>query len=167
MAERLAALPPTATVVDVGGGRVPFRRLSPSGKGDQNRRSRRPPRRARCEHRRRRDDVADVTRRMPFESGSVDVVASEAVLEHLTDIELHRRFRACHEAGRALHQPVLVEVLTPRDREPDLPEAWSSRLLRTLVPGAAGSASGLTTTARIRPSSRLLEGTASRCRACA
>ena len=140
MAERLAALPPSATVVDIGGGRhCHFAAFRPPGSQirivavDVSR-----------EELAANADVdetkiADVTRGLPFESGSVDVVASEAVLEHLTDIESFIVDSARVTKPGGLFISLFSSRFSPHAiANRMLPEAWSSRLLRTLVPGSGG-----------------------------
>lgn len=63
--------------------------------------------------------LADVTEGLPFEPASVDLITSEAVLEHLADTErlISHCARVVRPWGR-VHQPLLVEVLPTRSREP-------------------------------------------------
>lgn len=140
ISERLASLSAPALVVDVGGGRhCHFARVRPAEGAitivavdlsveelaantdvDETR-------------------VADVTKEMPFESSSVDVVASEAVLEHLTDTE---SFVA--NCARVLKPGGAFIALFSSKFSPHaianrvLPESWSAALLRTLVHGSSG-----------------------------
>jgi SAM-dependent methyltransferase len=83
--------------------------------------------------------VADVTKDFPFERASVDLVASEAALEHLRDTEsfVAHCERAVKPGGMFIglfsskHSPHAIANRI-------LPERWSAPLLRALVPGSTG-----------------------------
>jgi len=140
IAERLASISAPALVVDVGGGRhchfaryrtsrdaikivavdVSADELAANTEVDETR-------------------VADVTREMPFEPSSVDVVASEAVLEHLTDTEsfVANCARVVKPGGAFI--TLFSSKFSPHAiANRVLPESWSAALLRTLVPGSSG-----------------------------
>lgn len=140
VAQHLNALPPGATVVDVGGGRrCAFARYRNPASGvrivavdvsaDE------------LAFNVDVDDkvVADVTARLPFADNEVDLVVSRSVIEHL------RRPEAFFdEAARVLKSGGLTIHVVPSRFAPFaianqlLSRRTSSKLLRTLVPGSEG-----------------------------
>jgi ubiquinone/menaquinone biosynthesis C-methylase UbiE len=140
VAEHVNALPPGATVVDVGGGRkCAFARYRNPASGvrvvavDVS-----------AEELALNADVdltvvADVTERLPFGDNEVDLVVSRSVIEHL------RRPQAFFdEAARVLKPGGLTIHVVPSRFAPFaianqiLSRRISSRLLRMLIPGSEG-----------------------------
>lgn len=83
--------------------------------------------------------VADVTKEMPFEPASVDLVTSRYLLEHLEDTEgfIARTAHVVKPGGWFVS--VFSSKLSPHaivNRA--LPERWSVALLHALVPGSKG-----------------------------
>jgi SAM-dependent methyltransferase len=83
--------------------------------------------------------VADATLELPFDTASVDLVTSEAVLEHLVDTE-----RFVSHCARVIRPGGAFISLFSSRFSPHavanrvLPDKWSSVLLCALVPGSTG-----------------------------
>jgi SAM-dependent methyltransferase len=141
MSERLESLAGPAIVVDVGGGqRCHFARFRPADGGiriiavDVS-----------AEEMATNDDVdekrvADATKEMPFEPGSVDLVASRSVLEHLPDTEgFIAQCSQVVKPGGAFVSLFSSKFSPHAIANRALPERWSTALLHALIPGSEGS----------------------------
>lgn len=83
--------------------------------------------------------VADVTKELPFDPATVDLIVSEAVLEHLADTEsfIFHCARVVRPGGAFIS--LFSSKFSPHAiANRVLPAGWSAVLLRTLVPGSTG-----------------------------
>lgn len=140
IARRLNSISEPALVVDVGGGReCRFARFRPADTDIRIVAVDVSPEELAANDEVDEKRVADVTKELPFDPATVDLVVSEAVLEHLADTEsfIAHCARVVRPGGQFIS--LFSSRFSPHAiANRVLPDAWSSVLLRTLVPGSSG-----------------------------
>lgn len=140
VARALEALPPNGTVVDVGGGRTcSFAARLPAGRDIRIVAIDVSAEELESNVTAHETRVADVTKRIPFGDGEVDLLVSRTALEHVSDVQSAARemARVLPRGGQTLHLlPCRYALFAIVARV--VPFDLAKGILHRIIPGSAG-----------------------------